>query len=357
MNEMVWGLKSRQLETQHKAIRELLHFAKTELREMSPETLTQVLDDFNQQIHALTCSYDNNERKAGVLTIGKIRRSMKPIQASTYNIIALTKLHIYLSGCLIGGDTETSKTRALRYAHYLSNVFPSSDVNLLEQAAKTMGRLSTTLGIKRGEFVESEIKRAFEWLVEERNESKRLSAVLILRELAIATPSCFYQQINGFFNHIIIGLRDPKEQIREASAKALRAAFVLTAQRENPEQSNKAHWYIQSYEEAMKSFEDVVGRERSLTRDDHVHSALLILNELLRCSNAAWEKKYTVLMQKLDAEPDISDDITTLQSKIQGSWPSQHYSDDKPQQPVIHESGICKKLITEKYEKICSGRL
>ncbi|KOB76049.1 Target of rapamycin isoform 1, partial [Operophtera brumata] len=317
VNEMVWGLKSRQPETQHKAIRELLHFAKTELREMSPETLTQVLDDFNQQIHALTCSYDNNERKAGVLTIG----------------------------CLIGGDTETSKTRALRYAHYLSNVFPSSDVNLLEQAAKTMGRLSTTLGIKRGEFVESEIKRAFEWLVEERNESKRLSAVLILRELAIATPSYFYQQINGFFNHIIIGLRDPKEQIREASAKALRAAFVLTAQRENPEQSNKAHWYIQSYEEAMKSFEDVVGRERSLTRDDHVHSALLILNELLRCSNAAWEKKYTMLMQKLDAEPDISEDITTLQSTIQGSWPSQHYCDDRPQQPVIHESGICKKLM------------
>lgn len=71
MSEMVWGLKSQKPETQHKAIRELLHFVKTEFREMSPEVLAQVLDDFNQQIHAMTCSYDNNERKAGVLTIGK----------------------------------------------------------------------------------------------------------------------------------------------------------------------------------------------------------------------------------------------------------------------------------------------
>lgn len=70
ISEMVSGLKSRQSETRNKAIRELLHFAKTDLREMSPENLSQVLDDFNQQIHAMTCSYDNNEKKAGILIIG-----------------------------------------------------------------------------------------------------------------------------------------------------------------------------------------------------------------------------------------------------------------------------------------------
>lgn len=68
--ELVSGLRSRHAETRHKAIRELLHFTKTDLREMSPEVLTQVLDDFNQQIHALTSSYDNNEKKAGILAIG-----------------------------------------------------------------------------------------------------------------------------------------------------------------------------------------------------------------------------------------------------------------------------------------------
>ncbi|XP_063386594.1 serine/threonine-protein kinase mTor-like [Cydia fagiglandana] len=325
VSELVAGLKSRHSETRHKAIRELLHFAKTDLRELSPETLGQVLDDFNQQIHTLTSSYDNNEKKAGILTIV----------------------------CLIGGDTETTKSRTIRYTQYLRNVFPSADIGIVELAAKAMGRLAATLGVKRGEYVEQEMKRCYEWLSEERNEGKRLSAVLILKELAIAMPSWFYQQITKFFNHIMIALRDPKDQIREAAAKALRAALVVTAQRELPEQINKVQWYSECYEEAMTSFTDQPIREKGLNRDDHVHGALLILNELLRCSNSAWEKQYTALMQKLDAEQDTSDEIMSLGTKIQTSWNPQHFSEEK-NQTVIYESNICKQLITEKYEKICS---
>ncbi|XP_013148241.1 PREDICTED: serine/threonine-protein kinase mTOR-like [Papilio polytes] len=323
--DLVSGLKSRHAETRHKAIRELLHFARTDLREMSQDALTQVLDDFNQHIHALTSSYDNNEKKAGILTIV----------------------------CLIGGDTETTKTRLNRYAQYLRNIFPSNDVSILELAAKTMGRLAVSLGVKRGEYVEVEIKRAYEWLSEERSESKRLSAVLILRELAIAMPSYFYQNIGGFFNNIHSALRDPKEQIRELAAKTLRAAFVVTSQREQPDQSNKVHWYSECYEEAMTSFSDNTVRERGLSRDEHVHGALLILNELLRCSNAAWEKKYTMLMQKLDTEQDVSDEMFSLSSKMHNSWTIQSL-EEKHTSIGIYESSICRKLIVEKYEKIAS---
>ncbi|XP_030025999.2 serine/threonine-protein kinase mTOR [Manduca sexta] len=321
VSELVAGLKSRNAETRHKAIRELLHFAKTDLREMSQDSLTQMLDDFNQHIHAMTSSYDNNEKKAGILTIV----------------------------CLISGETETTKT--IRYANYLRNVFPSNDTNVLELGAKTMGRVAAVLGVKRGEYVESEIKRCYEWLAEERNEAKRLSAVLILRELAIAMPSYFYQHVNGFFDHIRLAIRDPKEQIREAGAKALRVALVVTSQREQPDQSKRAHWYIQCYEEASTSFTDQANRERGLSRDDHVHGALLILNELLRCSNAAWEKQYTILMQKLDTEQDSSDEMSSISTKIHGSWSPQHFSDDR-NNPVIYESAICKKIIEQEYDKI-----
>lgn len=222
-----------------------------------------------------------------------------------------------------------------------------------------MGRLATTLGVKRSEYVEIEVKRAYDWLSEERNEGKRLSAVIILRELALSMPSYFYQQINGFFNHIMIALRDPKDQIREAAAKALRAALVVTAQRDFPEQSSKARWYSLCYDEAMTSFSDQTVRERGLSRDDHVHGALLILNELLRCSNSNWEKKYTNLMQKLDAEQDISDEMSSLNTKIHAAntWSSHNFTDsDKNQTTAIYESNVCKKLISEKYEKICSGK-
>ncbi|KAL0821941.1 hypothetical protein ABMA28_005332 [Loxostege sticticalis] len=308
--DLVCGLKARHTETRHKAIRELLHFAKTELREMSQEGMTQILDDFNQHIHTMTSSYDNHEKKAGILTIV----------------------------CLIGGDTETTKTRTIRYAHYLRNIFPSTDISVLELAAKTMGRLAASLGVKRGEYVEYEMKRAYEWLAEERNEGKRLSAVLILRELAIAMPSYFYQHIHHFFKHIVVALRDPKDQIREAAAKALRAALAVTAQREIPENSNKIQWYSECYEEAVTSFTDQIARDRGLSRDDHVHGALLILNELLRCSNSAWEKKYTMLMQKLDAEQETSDDMSSLSSKVHNSWSSN--TDDKNQNTPIYESNI-----------------
>lgn len=71
VSELISGLKSRHAEVRRRSLRELYRFAKTELREMPQETLMQVLDEFNQHIHALVSSYDTNDRKAGVLTIGK----------------------------------------------------------------------------------------------------------------------------------------------------------------------------------------------------------------------------------------------------------------------------------------------
>ncbi|XP_050677035.1 serine/threonine-protein kinase Tor-like [Leptidea sinapis] len=326
ISDFVSGLKSRNFDTRHNAIRDLLHYVRTELRELSQEALTQALDELNQQIHILTSGYDNNEKKAGILIIV----------------------------CLISGDNDINKTRISRYAHYLRNIFPTSDTNILELASKTMGRITVTLGIKRGEFVENEIKRSFEWLAEDRSESKRLSACYILKELAIAMPSYFFQHINGFFNHIVIALKDPKEQIREVAAKALRAAFVVTSQREVPGQQKRAHWYIQCYEEAMSSFCDHNARDRGLSRDDNVHGALLIINELLRCANSSWEKEYTSLMQKLDAGQDTSDEMSSFNSKLQSTWQYQNDSEDKIQTVVILESSICRQLITDKYDKIAS---
>lgn len=70
VSDLILGLKSRHTETRHKAIRELVHFVKTDLREMSQESLTQTFDELNQQIHLLTSSFDSNDKKAGILTIG-----------------------------------------------------------------------------------------------------------------------------------------------------------------------------------------------------------------------------------------------------------------------------------------------
>jgi FKBP12-rapamycin complex-associated protein len=46
--------------------------------------------------------------------------------------------------------------------------------------------------------------------------------VLILRELAVRTPTLFYQQIQQFFDSIFIAIRDPK--VRPLPLAALKGA-------------------------------------------------------------------------------------------------------------------------------------
>ena len=47
--------------------------------------------------------------------------------------------------------------------------------------------------------------------------------------------------------------------------------------------------FQQCFDEAEKHFDETVGREKKLTRDDWAHGSLLIVNELLRCSNVEGE--------------------------------------------------------------------
>lgn len=57
--------------------------------------------------------------------------------------------------------------------------------------------------------------------------------------------------------------------------------------------------YKQCYDESSNGFDDTFIREKGVNRDDRVHGSLLVLNELMRCSNAQWERLYEDLMQKL----------------------------------------------------------
>lgn len=69
--DLLTGLKSRNVVSRKRAVRQLHHFAKTELRELPPDALARLLDEFNHHIHSMISSSDNNEKKAGILTIGK----------------------------------------------------------------------------------------------------------------------------------------------------------------------------------------------------------------------------------------------------------------------------------------------
>lgn len=95
-------------------------------------------------------------------------------------------------------------------------------------------------------------------------------------------------------------------------------------------------------------------------KDDKIHGALLVLNELLRCSNATWERKYTSLMESTDIKQSqpSDDSAVSMIPRFKTSfnkWPLQYHNitTDSPLS-IIYESSVCRQLIIEKYDSICN---
>ncbi|ODN03392.1 Serine/threonine-protein kinase mTOR, partial [Orchesella cincta] len=304
------GLKSKNEEVRIKAARDLHHYylmsallfngslnvkVTTELREVPVEELSLFMDEFNHIIFDMISNADVNERKGAILAIEFTFRVFIEVP----NV-----LHSYhFIESLIGVDVGNTSTRISRFANYLRNTFPSSDVEVMELAAKAVGKLALVSGTYSTEYIDVEVKRAFEWLAAtERHEGKRLAAVLVLKELAVATPTFFFQQVQQFFEVIFNAVRDPKPNIREGAVKALRHALIVTAQREKTQ--TQTHYYKLCFEEAKAGFSGDVtappSKEKGITKDDRCHGSLLVLNELLRCSNAEWERAFFELREKLN---------------------------------------------------------
>ncbi|XP_050299177.1 serine/threonine-protein kinase Tor [Anthonomus grandis grandis] len=331
VSQFVSGLKSKNEQTRTRAVKELFMYVKNDLRDASPDEVNLFLDEFNHHIFDMVSSNDVNEKKGGILAIV----------------------------CLIGADVVNMTPRISRFAYYLRNLLTSNDVGVMELVAKTMASLALVYGSKAFEYVVFEVKTAIEWLTEDRVESKRHAAVLVLKELATALPTYFYQQISQFFESIFYAIQDPKQVIREAATEALRAALVVTAQRENAKDNQRGShsWYKQCYDNSGRLLQ--VERGDRL-REDKVHGCLLILNELLRCSNAQWERKYVALQENTDPKP-ISDIDQFSFNRPPFMYPihakkksnNMIISALDPVKPVIIESVICHQLVEEKFEYIC----
>lgn len=175
LQQFVTGLKSRHSDVRAKAAHDLKVYIKSELREIPAEEVNTFVNELNQHIFQMVSGSDINEKKGGILAIV----------------------------CLIGADIDYSNNRISRFGNYLRNLLPANDVSVMELVAKTMGKLAMS-GPKAYEYVEFEMKRAFEWLGADRFEGKRHAAVLILKELAISVPTYFYQQVsyNFIFFHV-----------------------------------------------------------------------------------------------------------------------------------------------------------
>ncbi|KAH8327771.1 hypothetical protein KR074_003539 [Drosophila pseudoananassae] len=271
VQQFVNGLKSRNRNVQNKAHQDLMFYVKTELREMSQEELTQFFDEFDHHIFNMVNATDINEKKGGAL-------AMK---------------------CLINCEGSLTARKGIApYLNRLRDLLLINDVSVMEIAARSMVKLANMPTSKGAVSFDFDIKKAFEVLGSERQEYRRHAAVFILREVAIALPTYFYQHIITFFEVIFNAIFDPKPAIRESAGEALRAALIVTAQRECTKQSSEPQWYRICYDKANGSFgaDLVAGKDqKGVTRDDRIHGGLIVVNELFRCANATWERRYTSL--------------------------------------------------------------
>ena len=97
--------------------------------------------------------------------------------------------------------------------------------------------------------MEHEVKRALDLLEGDRSEQYRYTAVLVLRELAEHTPTLFNLYVGEFLDHIWVALRDPKDTIRDAAIRALRACLTLIAKRDN---RFRNQWYEKLFSEVQQ---------------------------------------------------------------------------------------------------------
>lgn len=171
-----------------------------------------------------------------------------------------------------------------------------------------MGHLARPGGAFTAELVEAEMTSAFEWLQpDSKQESRRLAAVLLIRELARNSSTLVYGFIPQIFELIWNAIRDSKENIRRAAAESVSACFGVMVARDSMFQ---AQWFQKIYTRALEGL-------RSTTNVDDVHGSLLILKELLQHGNMFMNDFYRnacedVLRLKDHREPRIRSQVVQI---------------------------------------------
>ena len=151
------GLKCRERDKLELAARELKQFVDSTSRKMSSETFTKFMNHLTPKMFSLIQSADTNEQMGG----------------------------LYAIDGLIDVSSEDDEAKVIRFSNYLRNFFvqPTSSIETLEMASKTLGHLARAGGTLTADFVDFEVKRSLEWLQGERydhnQDYRRLTACLV----------------------------------------------------------------------------------------------------------------------------------------------------------------------------------
>ena len=231
--------------------------------ELSPDAMLKFINDLNRKIFELIHGNDSEEKKCGILIINE----------------------------LIDIDTEDNTVKLTRFCNYLRMVLPCNDIQVMELAAKAMGKLSSPSigGSLAVDLVEFEIKRSLEWLNTDKSEFKRYAAVLLIREIASNASTILYGYMSLILDSIWTPLRDQRSNVRLVAFESFSVCLSLIQQRESQQRDQ---WYKSIYIQIQLGFRSINteslhssflailamtehATEFMLTYVDEVHSYLL----------------------------------------------------------------------------------
>ncbi|KTW30812.1 hypothetical protein T552_00524 [Pneumocystis carinii B80] len=308
LDKLFSDLKNRNEEIRNKIANDLKEYVVSTSREMQRDAFISFNNDINRRIYELVHSNDSYERLSGVIVIDK----------------------------LIDYDGEENTVKITRFANYLRIVLPGNDTQIMILASKALGRLAVPGGTLTSEFVEFEVKRAMEWLQGDRNENRRLAAVLVLKELALNSPTLIYSYVSQIFDLIWVALRESKVTTRNFAADALSACLEIIYQRES---QLCIQWYVKILEEAQYGLK--------VNNYDYIHGSLLAYKELLLKSGTFMHDKYVdvcevVLSYKDHKEALIRRTVVSLIPILAG-YNSEKFVSSYLHKSMLHLLGQLKK--------------
>ncbi|KAI9320096.1 armadillo-type protein [Dichotomocladium elegans] len=236
LTRIFFELKSKHEDRRQNAAEELRETVATAARELTDKNLTRFTDDINKRISELAHGSDNNDKLGAIAAIDRLI------------------------------DLEPDGN-ANRFHNYLRYMLPYSDAHVMIPAARALGNLAKNSSTFTADLVDTQVERALEWLHGDRS---RLGAVLVLRELAVNTPTLIYAYVHRILELIWVALRDPRPIIRENAADCLSECLDIIQRRETPMRKT---WYSKIWAEANKGLQ--------LHSAEATHASLLAMRELL----------------------------------------------------------------------------
>ena len=251
---LILVLKSRDEEKRMKAAIELKQVVEVASRTLSSETYLKLMNGLTPKLFALVQSSESHEQLGGISAMDQ----------------------------LIDVTSDDDEAKIIRFSNYLRNFFLKAATSklALERASKALGHLVRAGGTLTVDFVDFEVNRALEWLQGERKndhhqEHRRLSACLIIKEIATNAPTLFYVYVPRFFDSIWVAIKDIKVEIRISATEALQAVLILIVTRQA---RHRVQWYCIIYEQVQKGF--------SANQVESIHGSLMVIGELLQHTGA-----------------------------------------------------------------------